>query len=74
MLFTREISQDSCLDGREVADDEFHARTGNKSSPDQLGQNVRNGIIEKIKRVIVTVFHEGSCLRQIRHVVLRKVL
>ena len=72
--FTGEVGENSGFNGRVVADDEFIAGTGNEGGADQLGQGIRDVIIEQIHHVIAAGPHQLTGFCKIFHVVLREVL
>ena len=73
-LFAREPRYDAGLDGAEVGHDELAAGPRHKRRPDQLGQHLRNGVVEQLQCVEITDPYERPRLLKIGHVVLRKIL
>ena len=73
-LFTGHPCDDACFNGRKVRDNELLAVSGNEGRPDQLRERVRHILIQHFDTVVVTGADKGTCLSQIREVVLRQVL
>ena len=73
-LLMRHPCDDPGFDGRKVRNDEFPALIRNESGADQLGEHIRDGIVQGVQRIIVSNAHQIACLLQVRHVILRKIL